>query len=120
MPVGCSPIQQALGETTTATIHFVFVLLFFICLAAVSFLFASRDRKIKQDLPTAEIQLTCGTIILAAVVWIIVGGLLRINIWELKPIYVAEVAAFWAFGCSCLIKGFWLLQAGNLADILRS
>jgi len=120
IPPGCTPVQQALGEATTSAIHFVFALIFFICLAAVSFLFASRDRKIKQGLPMAQIQVLCGMTILTAVVWATVGGLLRINIWELTPVYTAEVVAFWAFGCSWLLKGYWLKQTGTLADILRS
>jgi hypothetical protein len=105
-PRGCSVIEQALGETPTAAIHAVFAVVFVLCLAAMSFLFASRDRKFRPV--TALSQLLCGATMLLAFGWAVVGGLLEITVWGLPPLYLAEVASFWAFGVSWLMAGFYL------------
>ena len=46
--------------------------------------------------------------ILGAVAWVILGGLLNVTIWELTPLYLGEVISVWAFGVA------WLLKARDL------
>jgi hypothetical protein len=127
MPEGCSPIQQRFGENAVAVIHFtcsaVFILsLAFICL----YIFAYRERKYKQNAAMAAVMYTCGWTIVGAVVWAVLGGLLHVTIWELTPLYIAEVVSVWAFGVAWFLKSrdLWgalghAVTSGNL-DQLRA
>jgi small neutral amino acid transporter SnatA (MarC family) len=112
VPEGCSWIQQELGENTVATIHFVCAAIFISCLAAIAFLFAHREKKFEGDKRMALIQRICGWAIIAAVVWVGLGFVLNLTIWELTPLYVGEVVSVWAFGIS------WLLKGQNLRNAL--
>jgi hypothetical protein len=105
MPPGCSPVQQKLGETLTAGIHFACAVVFILCLAAVAFLFAYRETRYEHNAAMANTQKVCGWVIIAAVVWVVVGELLKLTIWELTPLYLGEVISVWAFGVSWLLKG---------------
>ena len=51
-------------------------------------------------------QVGCGTVIVLAVVWVGVGGLLHADIWELTPLYVGEVVSVWAFGVAWLFASW--------------
>jgi hypothetical protein len=53
----------------------------------------------------------CGWVILAAVAWTVVGGLLNANIWKLTPLYVGEVVSVLAFGAAWLVKARDLRKA---------
>jgi hypothetical protein len=101
MPEGCSPIQQQFGETLVAGVHFAFAAVFILSLAWLCFVFASRERR---GSVMARVPYWCGWVILGAVAWAIVGGLLNASIWELTPLYVGEVLAVWAFGVAWLLK----------------
>ncbi len=123
-PPGCSFVEQALGEHTTAVIHAVFAVAFIIFLAILSFLFAISnietdndkkagrsqipERRVLSDRTRFWIQSTCALIILIAGAWVFVGGALHANIWELTPLYVGEVVSVFSFALSWLLAGFFL------------
>jgi len=113
MPNGCSFLQQTLGENATATIHFVSAAIFILSLAAIAFLFAYREKKYENDVRMALVQKICGWAIIAALVWVGLGFVLNLTIWELTPLYVGEVVSIWAFGTS------WLLKGQDLRGLLR-
>jgi hypothetical protein len=104
-PSGCSPIEQALGEALTARIHAIAAAVFILSLAAISFLFAHREKKYNHSSRWQRFHILCGALILAAVAWVLIGGALKIDIWELTPLYVGEIVSVWAFGASWLLKG---------------
>jgi hypothetical protein len=115
MPVGCSSIQQLLGERPVAWIHFTFAVIFILSLAAMCFFVFAKSEKERSTKPkmatnprVATILNACGWIILGAVAWVIIGGLLKVTIWELTPLYLGEVISVWAFGAA------WLLKARDL------
>jgi len=111
-PPGCSPVQQALGENAVATVHFICAGIFIACLAAIAFIFAYREKKYEDDRRMEVLQKICGWAIVVAVVWVAVGGLLRLTLGQLTPLYLGEVVAIWAFGTS------WLLKGRNLKALL--
>jgi hypothetical protein len=104
-PAGCSTVQQALGETTTAVVHFVCATIFILSLAAIAFVFAHREKKYENDTRMALVQRICGWAIIVAIAWAGVGFFVDLTIWELTPLYVGEVISVWAFGISWLLKG---------------
>lgn len=104
-PLGCSPVEQALGEALTARIHAAAAAVFILCLAAISFLFARREKIYNHSDTRKQLHVFCGSAILAAVAWVIIGGALKINIWKLTPLYLGEIISVWAFGVSWLAKG---------------
>jgi hypothetical protein len=75
------------------------------------FLFAPREEH-KDAAGMATTLRICGIVIIAAVAWAIVGGLLKVTVWELTPLYVGEVLSVWAFGVA------WLLKARDLRKAL--
>jgi hypothetical protein len=112
-PADCSPVQQRLGESHVAVIHLTCAAVFILSLAAISFLFARRERKYTRDETMAKVQFGCGMLILVAVAWVALGSALHATVWELTPLYVGEVVSVWAFGLS------WLLKGKDLRDLLR-
>jgi hypothetical protein len=104
-PLGCSPIEQAVGEALTARIHAAAAAVFILCLAAISFLFARREKKYNHSDSRKRFHVFCGTAILAAAAWAVIGGALKINTWQLTPLYLGEIISVWAFGASWLAKG---------------
>jgi hypothetical protein len=123
MPAGCSPIQQRLGETPVATIHFAFAAVFIASLAVMSFLFAKREKE-TENTPTRvpflfartsreRILWACFVVIVLAVGLAVVGAIFKFTIWVLTPLYIAEVASVWAFGLA------WLLKSRDLWPALR-
>jgi hypothetical protein len=114
MPAGCSPIQQRLGETRVATIHFVCAAIFIGMLAVMSFLFAKREKE-TENTPTRvpflfsktsreRILWACFVVIVLAVGLALVGAFFKFTVWVLTPLYIAEVASVWAFGLAWLLK----------------
>jgi hypothetical protein len=98
-----------------ASIHFTFAAIFILGLAAMCFVvFAKgeKDRTKRPEMATkpwmATVQEACGWVILGAVALAVVGGFLNVTIWELTPLYLAEVISVWAFGVA------WLLKARDL------
>jgi hypothetical protein len=106
-PVGCSPVQQQLGETLVATIHFACAAVFILSLAGICFYFAYRERS-AGNVGVAWFQRACGLVIVAAVAWVAVGGVMHWDLGELTPLYLGEVASIWAFG------GSWLMGSRDL------
>jgi hypothetical protein len=100
-PAGCSPVQQWLGETLVATIHFGCAVVFILSLAAICFYFAYRERT-GGNSGAAWFQRICACVIVAAVLWAVIGGVREWDLRELTPLYVGEVASIWAFGASWL------------------
>jgi hypothetical protein len=122
-PAGCSFVEQSLGEHRTALIHAGCAVVFILGLAVMSFLFASSEVLAvgKRSIGPGRAKpsrfrnaflfwahTTCAVIILAAGAWVFVGKALGVQIWELTPLYVGEVASVWAFGLSWLLAGFHL------------
>jgi hypothetical protein len=97
--------HEALGEALTARIHAVSAAVFILCLAAISFLFAHREKKYNHRDLRQRFHFFCGVTILLAVAWALIGGALKINIGELTPLYVGEIISVWAFGASWFVKG---------------
>ncbi len=112
MPEGCSPIQQQLGETLAAGIHYVCAAAFILALARICFLFAYREEVHKHADKLAQTLRILGWLIVAAVVWIIVGETLDISLGPLKALYLGEVIAVWAFGTA------WVMKARDLRTAL--
>src|SRR6516225_8678412 len=113
-PLGCSTVEQALGEHQTAVIHGISAIVFIFFLAVMSFLFATSEVLPKQDPARGGpkpkvfrnpvlfwVHTACALVILAAGAWAFAGA----GIWELTPLYIGEVAAVWAFGFSWIIAG---------------
>lgn len=107
-PAGCSPVQQHLGETLTATIHFACAGIFIVSLAAIAFLFAYRETRFRGSAGRARTQAGCGLAILLAVAVVAIGESADIRFGDLTPLYLGEVASILAFGVS------WLLAASAL------
>ena len=105
MPDGCAPLQQLLGETLVAGIHFFLAAVFILSLARMAVLFAYREDEYAKRHGLATILRICAWTIIAAIAWIVVAGWLELIIWRLTPLYVGEVVAVWAFGISWLLKG---------------
>jgi hypothetical protein len=118
-PPGCSAVEQALGEHTTAQIHSGFAIAFILCLAVMSFLFATSEVLSKTERfpdPATPgpgvfrspalfvIHTLCALIILIAGIWAFAG----VDFGELTRLYVGEVASVWAFGLSWILAGFYL------------
>jgi hypothetical protein len=106
-PAGCSPVQQRLGETPVATIHFVCAAVFILSLAAICFYFAYREQRAGNG-GVAWFQGICGFVIVAAVVLVAVGAVTHWDLGVLTPLYVGEVVSIWAFGAS------WLMGSRDL------
>lgn len=109
-PPGCSPVEQALGEGLTAHVHEGAAVVAFLALAAVSFLFARRERRDGGSRAAAAAHVGCGVLMLAAELLALVGSLGGLRFGPLTALYVGEVAALWAFGASWLLAGrdLWL------------
>ncbi|MFC7550873.1 hypothetical protein [Plantactinospora sp. GCM10030261] len=111
MPSGCSPAQQQFGEETTATLHFACAAIFILSLARISSLFA-RDAARHRARGIAVVQRICSGIIVVAVVGVVAGELLDLELWRITPLYAGEVVSVWAFGIS------WLLASRDLTGRL--
>jgi hypothetical protein len=104
-PTGCSPVQQAWGETLVSVLHFVAAFVFIVALAAICFLFAHRARVFDRNLAVARFTAGCGWAIVAALAWIGPGMVVDLQIGPLTALYVGEVVSVWAFGAAWLVKG---------------
>jgi hypothetical protein len=117
--IGCSSVESTLGEHRTALIHTACAVVFIICLAIMSFLFGLAEVVTDNDRSTSSGQPKQGRfwnpvlfwthsglalVILAAGAWAFWGA----QLGNLKPLYIGEVAAVWAFGISWLLAGFYL------------
>ena len=110
VPPGCTQIQQLLGETLAATIHFICAGIFILSLAALCFVFARREKVHGGSPARVRFHRTCGAVILGAVAWVGLGGLFGWDIFSFTPLYVGEVVSVYAFGASWIVKGRDLLR----------
>jgi len=116
-PAGCTALQQRLGETLTATIHFSCAGVFILGLAAMSFLFAVTRRKavgLDPGKPRKQVlHYACGSVIVLALVFLAIAYMLGWHhIWILTPLYIAEVVSVLAFGIS------WLAEGASLRSLM--
>jgi hypothetical protein len=112
VPQGCSAVQQRFGEVMVARVHFFSAGVFILSLAVLCFVFAKREKERKDAPGMARTINACGIVIIAAVLWAILGGIFKIRTGALTPLYVAEVLSVWAFGLA------WLLKARDLFKTL--
>ncbi len=134
-PPGCSTVEQQFGETLVATAHFVAAVVFILCLATICFYWAWLDakRRLKvekergnEDVNFRDLLLTgrsafqmgCGAVIVLAVAWVAVGGVLQADTWELTPLYIGEVVSVWAFGVAWLFSS-WDLWKELIRGVVR-
>lgn len=111
-----TPLQDSLGETTVATVHFVCAVLFILSLAVISYYFGvsegnrtqQRDGRRAKMSPTfwRRFHKLCALTIALAVVFVAVMKLL--GWFEDYSLLVGEAAAVFAFGLSWLMKGLEL------------
>lgn len=104
-PRGCTQLQQAWGETAVATVHYASAAVFILSLAAICFVFAHRERRYGDNPLRVAFHRGCGTTILVAVAWILLGLVVEVDIAGLTPLYVGEVVSLYAFAASWLVKG---------------
>jgi hypothetical protein len=99
-------------------IHYVSAAAFFLILAGISlFLFTrskgetTREKKLRN-----QIYITCGLVILAAIISIAIYGLVKgESRWgRYKPVFWLEWVALFAFGVSWLVKGQIVLKDHSL------
>lgn len=106
---GCTKLQETFGETAVAAVHFTSAAVFILSLAALCFVFARRERQFTRRHKRVLFHRGCGTLILAAVAWVVVGGMAEATILGFTALYVGEVVSVYAFGAS------WLLKAHDLS-----
>ena len=109
-PAGCTHLQQAFGETAIAAIHFASAGVFILSLAAICYLFSTREKRFTGNLFQYRLHLACTAAILLGVAWVGVGHLLDVELFGLTPLYVGEVVSVYAFGVSWIAKGRDLLK----------
>ena len=116
--VRLTPLQEKLGETAVATIHYGGAAVFISALAVVSFYFGRRE----GNRPAVEgrrpprfwraFHWACAGAIAAALVWILVTELGDAG--PRTSLLIGEAVSVWAFGVSWLWKGLEvdMLRAG--------
>jgi hypothetical protein len=104
-PAGCTGLQQVLGETNAAVVHFVAAAVFVVSLAILCFVFARREQRHAGHLGVARILRACGWVMIAAMAWIAAGFAFDLSIGPITSLYGGEVVAFLAFGIAWLTKG---------------
>jgi hypothetical protein len=120
-PLTLTPLQDRLGETAVATVHFACAVLFILSLAVISFFFGvsegnrtqQREGRRAKMSPTfwRRFHKLCALAIVLAVVFVVVTKL--VGWFEDYSLIVGESVAVFAFGLSWLMKGLEL-------DILRN
>ncbi|MGN6577256.1 MAG: hypothetical protein ACTHKG_16405 [Nocardioides sp.] len=104
-PRGCTALQQAWGETTVAAVHYASAAVFILAMAAICFVFAHRDARHGVRRSRVRFHRACGTAILVAVGWILLGLVAPVDVAGLAPLYLGEVVSLYAFAASWLVKG---------------
>lgn len=102
-PAGCSPVEQALGEHTTAQIHSGCAIAFVVLLCVMSVIFALEVGL--QMRVRFAVHIACAVVILVAGIWALWGA----DLGPVTHLYLGEVAAVSAFGIS------WLVAASQVA-----
>ena len=109
-PIGCSSVQQALGESTTAVIHGVFAVIFILTLAVLSALFAFSELKISgrrtagiKDRPKSRFKFAVHATLAALILLAGLYAFFGFSIWQLTRLYIGEVVGVLAFGASWIV-----------------
>jgi hypothetical protein len=107
---GCSALEQLLGEVWTRQLHLIAAGACFLLLAALSFLFARRERAHGGNLTAAYVHGLCGVVVLLSVAAAALGNYVDVDLGPLPLLFAAETAAVWAFAASWLLAGrdLWL------------
>lgn len=127
-PAGSSsprtPLQDRLGESATAAVHYVAAAAFILLLMALSICFGIREGKRKQQRPEGRASLPptfwkrfhfgCAILIFGAVVYI--GVTQATNRWDDYSLLIGEIVAVESFGASWLAKGLELTALRGLRD----
>jgi hypothetical protein len=114
--IALTPLQDRLGETAVATVHYVSAAVFISALGAISFCFGIREgaRPARPGRrPPAfwrGFHFTCAAVIALALVWSLVTE--AADIGPAESLLIGEAVAVWAFGVSWFWKGLEL-------DLLR-
>lgn len=108
-PAGCTPLQQVLGERALGAIHLFSAAVFILSLAALCFVFAKREEK-HNSAAHARFDRACGTAILLAVAWVVLGLFVEVKIFGLTHLYVGEVVSVLSFGACWIHKARDLLK----------
>jgi hypothetical protein len=98
---GCSPVENAWGETTVAHLHAACAIAFILFLALMSFLFARDEAEVQGNLRMHHAQSAFGVAILLFGVWAIIG----FDLGPVARLWLGEVGAVWSFALSWLFKG---------------
>ena len=104
-PAECSPLERLLGEARTEQIHLIAAGGCFVLLAALSFLFARRERVHGGHRAAAWFHGRCGVVILLGIAAAGLGNYRDIDLGPFPLLFVGETAAVWAFGASWLLAG---------------
>jgi hypothetical protein len=105
-----TPLQERLGATPVAVVHFASAGVFLVSMAALSFVFAARDRRWGAPRGRVLLHRACGSLILAALAWAALGFVVDLDLGWVTALYAGEVVAVWSFGVSWLVKGADLWQ----------
>jgi hypothetical protein len=110
--IGLTALQDRLGESFVAGLHFFAAALFILSLAVISYFFGKREGKPRKGRPPHRRSLRfwrnfhwiCAALILAAFVW---SGVTELtDSGPARSLLYGEVVAVWAFSASWLWKGF--------------
>jgi hypothetical protein len=110
--VGVTALQDHLGETAVATVHFIAAGAFILSLAVLSYLFGKREgppnprRGHRSPTFWRNYHWSCAGIIGLALIWC--GVTEAFDVGPSRSLLYGEVAAVWAFGASWLWKGLEL------------
>ncbi|MGY1634118.1 DUF2510 domain-containing protein [Geodermatophilus sp. SYSU D01186] len=107
---GCPPLEQLLGDVWTGRLHLIAAGACFVLLAALSFLFARRERARGGNPTAAYAHALCGVVVLLSVAAAGFGNSVAVDLGPLPLLFAAETAAVWAFAASWLLAGrdLWL------------
>lgn len=115
--VPLTAVQVRLGETAVAVVHFTCAGVFILAMAALSLVFATRDRRWGASRGHVLLHRTCGWLILLALAWAALGLVVDLDLGPLHSLYLGELVAVWSFGVSWLVKGadLWRLVRADPA-----
>jgi hypothetical protein len=110
--IALTPLQDRLGETTVATIHYVSAATFISALAIISYFFGRREGA-RPPVPGKRspgfwraFHWGCAGLIAAALAFILVTEVLGTG--PAESLLIGEAVSIWAFGVSWLWKGLEL------------
>ncbi|RKT08950.1 hypothetical protein BX285_7322 [Streptomyces sp. 1114.5] len=108
-----SPSDASDIERTVGVFHLVFASLLFVMLAMFC-LYSFRNPRSTQPAAVGAAYLTAGVVILVALLLSVVAGATGIGKgWEIRPLYLCEWLATWAFGVAWLGAALELARHGR-------